>query len=132
MKNFLAQIRSILGPMGALRMEQFIFSRADQMLPGYNGGKWDSVKCGDVWGVKLPTRDKVVTISTPFTSGTGDAKTMSLAFTYLCVAWFWEINADRISDAQNDALSDLKDKLRDFAFSDGSGINFRDFHNLTD
>ena len=130
MKNFLNQFD--ISPMQRIHFERFIFERADAMLPGYGGGNWQSKKVGNVWTLVLPTKDKTVTLVTPFTEGTMDAASASIAFSFLVTAWFWEMNCDRLSDASQESFQNIKDATRDEMYSESNSFDKDALWSLTD
>lgn len=136
MKNFLNQFRKSLNPMGLVMFENFIFSRADTMVPSYGGGKWPSVKMGEAWGLSLPvTPDKAgrVTVNSPFgNSITTDPRTASAAFTFLVVSWYFESVYERLTPAGFAAFEAIKDGIRDAVYDKTAGYDTDAFWSLTD
>lgn len=133
MKNFLNQFVG-LTPMQRIYFERFIFERADDMLPGYRnaGGNWQSKKVGKVWTLVLPTKDKTVTLTTPFTEGTMNAASASIAFSFLVLSWFWETYYDKMSDASQESFDAIKGDMRDEMYSDANGFDRDALWSLTD
>lgn len=137
MKNFLAQFKTLLSPMQIVMFETaFIFPMADKMVPSYGGGKWASVKMGDVWGLELPVKPDAtgrVTIETPFgNSVTTDPKTASAIFTFLIVSWQFERVYERLNEAQFRKFEAIKYAIAEFVNDKKNGFNTSDFFNLTD
>lgn len=113
MKKFLDQFA--LTPMQRIDFEGFIFTQAEKMLPGYNGGMWRTKKIGNVSILLLPVSDKTVTMNNYAFGGsmTTDHLTASAAFSSIVANWYAGLRAEqgRISDATLAAVSEFSMNL---------------------
>ena len=133
MRKFLEQFKP--DALMQLRLESWIFTRAAEMIEGYNGGTWDDAKPGSVALVLIPGDDSTAyTIETPFGSRAEnvDRLTASVAFTFLAGMWFWEMYNDKMTDASQEAFSKWHEAMRDFAYGKATGVNQDTFYKLTD
>ena len=115
MKKFLDQFA--LTPMQRIDMENFIFTQADKMLPGYGGGTWRTKLIGGVSILLLPVRDEkaAVTLENYAFGGsmTSDHVTASAAFSSIVTNWYMTLRAEqgRIRDENITAIADYASKL---------------------
>lgn len=133
MRKFLDQFK--LDTLMRLRLEGWIFTRAAEMIEGYDGGEWKDAKPSIAAFVLIPGDDTTTyTIETPFgqRAENVDRLTASVAFTFLAGMWFWEMYNDKLSDESQEAFSKWHESMRDFAYGKATGVNQDTFYNLTD
>jgi hypothetical protein len=113
MKKFLDQFA--LTPMQRIDFEGFIFTQAEKMLPGYNGGMWRTKKLGNVSILLLPVDDKTITLNNYAFGGymTTDHMTASATFSSVVANWYAGLRAEqgRASDAMLQAVADYSANL---------------------
>jgi hypothetical protein len=140
MKHFNAQFNA-LTPAMRMKFDNFIYALGVRML-GRTSGMWESVKVGDVYALKMGLYDNVqrddagnVVMTTIFgqTEHT-DSLTASVAFTALVVNWFWNENADSMSDEAMQQFERVHFGLRDGVRADKPNVKLDKsaYHNLTD
>lgn len=114
MNKFLDQFK--LTPMQRVDMENFIFTQADKMVPGYCGGTWESVKLGDTLVLVIPGQGDTVTLENYAFGGsmTTDRLTASAAFCSCVTNWYAGLRYEqgRASDAMLEAVSDYGYNLK--------------------
>lgn len=116
MRKFLTMLG--LSEMQKIDFERFVFTQADNMLPGYkgNGGVWEAQELGNTIILMLPVPDGEVTLYN-YMSGNEiktDRVTASAAFSVLVVNWFLNLRYEqgRLSDASLAKLTDAYHLLR--------------------
>lgn len=139
MDKFMGQFKN-LTPGQVFALDNYIYAQGVRML-GRTAGNWESVKVGDVWALKLGDNDTVncttdgrVAASTPFQYVETDALTASVAFTALVVNWFWNENAQRMTDEANEEFERVHFGLRDGVWADNPTVklNLSAYNKLTD
>jgi hypothetical protein len=112
MRQFLAQFNGILTGMGKYLMEEQLYKTAAAFIPGYNGGTWPSQKLGNVWAFVAPGTVRIVS---PMNGAdeTLSAKAAGLALSILAVAHFFERHYEKMSEAQQNAMVGIIDRLKD-------------------
>lgn len=128
MRKFLDKFH--LNIMQELAFESFIFGMADAKVKGYHGGQWESQEVGGVVILMIPGEGEH-TMDTAFSTETGDRLTISAAFTALVVNWWWNRNADKLSDKQNFAFEQHYFAMRRLD-KEKHGINVEKYFNITD
>ena len=123
-------------PMLALNFENFIFTQADKMVEGYNGGSWVAQEVNGVTILTIPGSADKVTIMSPM-SGieiTTDRLSASAAFTSLVVNWFWHLYVRSMNETQFAAFDNFHHALRNAVYADDpeTKLNTDDFYTLTD
>lgn len=141
MNNFMGQFKH-LSPGLLFKFDTFLYTLGVRML-GRTSGLWSSVKVGEVWALRLGDNDSVTKGRDPntvrFESMMGtvvetDPLTASVAFTALAVNWFWNQNADIMSDEANEDFERVHFGLSAGVWSDNPTVklNTSDYHDLTD
>lgn len=133
MKSFLSQFH--ISGMQKIRLEQFIYNLADQMIQGYNGGRWPAAKFGKVSCLTIPGNDATVTLSSPLSgvSVTTDRNTASVIFSFMVTAWFWERHSETMNDVISEAFSTVYNTIKDQVYStDNKKIDSNAFFRFTD
>lgn len=122
--------------MLALNMENFIFTQADKMIDGYNGGSWKSQEFNGVTILTIPGDAEQVTVAVAMSGNeaTTDRLTASAAFTSLVVNWFWHLYARSMNEEQFAAFDNFHQALRDAVYSDNpeAPVNVDTYFTLTD
>jgi len=132
MKKFMNQFN--LNPILRMQFESFVYRVADKMVIDYDGGVWKSKTVGDTVILIIPYTG-MVKLHNHLSGATveTDQVTASAAFTYLVVNWFWNMVAEKISDASNDAFEKCFYAIRDAAYADDSKIIDKNaFYTFTD
>lgn len=131
MKKFLDQFA--LTPLQRIDFEGFIFTQAERMLPGYNGGMWRTKKIGNVSILLLPVSDKTVTMNNYAFGGsmTTDHLTASAAFSSIVANWYAGLRAEQ-GRATNATLTAVSEFSMNLSLAADQLKNAGDFYQFID
>lgn len=134
MQAFLDQFN--LSPVARVDMENFIYTQADNMLPGYAGGTWESVQVGNVWVLALPVEGERVTLNNYAFGGsvTTDPLTAAACFSAIVANWYSGLRYEqgRLSGAALSSFAKFADAIADAVYAKDSGVNKQDYFSFTD
>ena len=118
MQTFLNQFK--LTPGLTFAFDNFIYSQGVKIL-GRTSGMWSSRKVGEAYTLVLGDRDVPVgpdgkvRVVNPLAGGSYllTPENAALGFSLMVVNWFWNLNAERMSDETNEAFEAAYYALRD-------------------